>query len=160
MRNKVSGEFSVIMVKPLSLKAERLTEEISREFRLRLIGGLLDPYFDMDLETAWLLLSKTYGSYKARPYFRGSQRMRLSSYLREYVNYEGASDSIKCLVEAHFLTTKDKRLELDEKAEKLLIAKTLQGRRWDQVARLLKDKPEDLISLMRETVMRLADRYM
>ncbi|RLG04306.1 MAG: hypothetical protein DRN54_01310 [Thaumarchaeota archaeon] len=160
LRNKVSGEFSVIMVKPLSLTADRLTEEISREFRLRLIGGLLDPYFDMDLETAWLLLSKTYGSYKARPYFRGSQRMRLNSYLREYVNYEGASDSIRCLVEAHFLTTKDKRLELDEKAEKLLIAKTLQGRRWDQVARLLKDKPEDLISLMRETVMRLADRYM
>ncbi|MCD6313055.1 MAG: tRNA(Met) cytidine acetyltransferase, partial [Thaumarchaeota archaeon] len=160
LRNKVSGEFSVIMVKPLSPKAERFTEEISREFRLRLINGLSDSYFNIDLETAWLLLSQTYGSYKARPYFRGSQRMRLSSYLREYVNYEGASDSIKCLIEAHFLTTADKRLKLDEKAEKLLIAKTLQGRQWDQVAKLLKDKPENLIGLMRETVVKLADHYL
>ena len=160
MRNKVSGEFSVIVVKALTEKTKRFVEEIGREFRLRLINGLSDPYFNMDLETAWLLLSKAPGSYKARPYFRGSQRMRLESYLREYVTYEGASDSIKCLVEAHFLTSERKRLGLSEKAEKLLIAKTLQGRQWDQVARLLKDRPENLISLMRETVVKLADYYL
>jgi tRNA(Met) cytidine acetyltransferase len=160
LRNKVSGEFSVIVVKPLTPKAERFVEELGREFRLRLINGLSDPYFDMDLETAWILLSKTAGSYRPRPYFRGSQKMRLESYLKEYVNYEGASDAIKCLVEAHFLSTENKRVNLSEKAEKLLIAKTLQGRRWDQIGKILREKPEDLISLMRETVIKLSEHYL
>lgn len=160
MRNKVSGEFSVIVVRPLTEKAERFVEEIGREFRLRLISGLSDPYFNMDMETAWLLLSDAPGAYKARPYFRGSQRMRLESYLKEYVTYEGASDSIKCLVEAHFLSSGRKRIGLSEKAEKLLIVKTLQGRAWDQAAKLLRDKPENLIALMRETVVKLAEHYL
>ncbi len=160
LRNKVSGEFSVIVAKPLSSKAESFLKELGREFRLRLINGLPDPYFNIDLETAWLLLSETPGSYKAKPHFRGSQKMRLGSYLMDYVNYEGASDSIRCLVEAHFLTTVNKRIKLSEKAEKLLIAKTLQGRQWDQISKILKDKPENLISLMKETVVKLADYYL
>jgi len=86
--------------------------------------------------------------------------MRLESYLKEYVTYEGASDSIKCLVEAHFLSSGRKRIGLSEKAEKLLIVKTLQGRAWDQAAKLLRDKPENLIALMRETVVKLAEHYL
>jgi len=160
MRNKVSGEFSVIVVKPLSEKASEFIWEIGREFRLRFISALADPYFNMDMETAWTLLSKAPGRHKAKPNFRGSQRMRLESYLNQYVTYEGASDSIKCLVEAHFLTSSEKRLTLDEKAEKLLITKVLQGRPWPQVARLLKDKPENLVSLMREIVEKMADYYL
>ena len=160
LRNKVSGEFSVMVVRPLTQKAERFIEELGREFRLRLISGLSDPYFDMDLETAWLLLSKTHGSYRPKPYFRGSQRMRLESYLRGYVNYEGASDAIRCLVEAHFLSTGNERAGLPEKAEKLLIAKTLQGRRWDQVAKILREKPEELIGVMREAVIKLSEHYL
>ena len=160
MRNKVSGEFSVIVVKPLSAKAEKFVEEIGREFRLRFVNALSDPYFNMDMETAWLLLSKAPGRYKAKPEFRGSQRMRLESYLNQYVTYEGASDSIKCLVEAHFLTSSEKRINLDEKSEKLLITKVLQGRQWDQVAKLLKDRPENLMGLMRETIAKMADYYL
>jgi len=160
MRNRVSGEFSVIVVKPLSVKAEKFVKEIGREFRLRFVSALSDPYFNMDMETARLLLSKAPGKYKAKPEFRGSQRMRLESYLNQYVTYEGASDSIKCLVEAHFLTSSGKRIGLDEKIEKLLITKVLQGRPWDQVAKLLKDRPENLIGLMRETITKLADYYL
>ena len=160
MRNKISGEFSVIVVKPLSDKAAEFVREIGREFRLRFINALADPYFNMDMETAWTLLSKAPGKHKAKPNFRGSQRMRLESYLNQYVTYEGASDSIKCLVEAHFLTSSEKRLILDEKVEKLLITKVLQGRQWPQIARLLKDKPENLVSIMRETVEKMADYYL
>jgi len=160
MRNKVSGEFSVMVVRPLTREAEKLLEEVGREFRLRFINALSDPYFNMDVESAWLLLSRAPGGYRAKPDFRGSQRMRLESYLNHYVTYEGASDSIKCLVEAHFLTSSEKRMSLDEKIEKLLITKVLQGRSWDQVAKLLKEKPENLVGLMREAVARLASYYL
>lgn len=160
MRNKVSGEFSVILVKPLSRKAEEYVEEIGREFRLRFVNALSDPYFNMDMETAWLLLSNAPGKYKAKPSFRGSQRMRLESYLNQLVTYEGASDSIKCLVEAHFLTSSKKRLGIGEKEEKLLITKTLQGRQWDQAAKLLRERPEKLVNLMRNVVAKIADYYL
>ena len=64
--------------------------------------------------------------------------MRLESYLNQHVTYEDASDSIKCLVETHFLTSSMERIRMGEKEEKLLITKTLQGRQWDQVRSSLK----------------------
>ncbi|GBC75383.1 tRNA(Met) cytidine acetyltransferase TmcA [archaeon HR06] len=158
-RNRVSGEFSVVVVHPLSRKAEELVVEISKEFRLRFLESLHDSYFDMDKETAWLLLSKTFGKVKVEPKFSGSQRLRLESYLKGQVIYEGASDSIKALTKAHFLTTKEDRLNLDEKREKLLILKVLQGRKWESVSRLLDDKPSNLINLMKETIEKMAEYY-
>ncbi len=53
---KVSGEFSVSVVKLLSREAEKYVEETGREFRLRFVNAP-DSYFNMDMETAWLLLS-------------------------------------------------------------------------------------------------------
>jgi len=157
-RNRVSGEFSVLVVRPLTEEATTFVTELSREFRLRLVTGLSDPYFDLDLETAWLLLRNGLGR-RERAELRGFQRERLENYLRGYLNYEGAADGVRALAEAHFLTASDQRLELSELEEKLLLAKTLQGRRWDQVSALLRVKARELMELMRDVTGRLYGHY-
>ena len=159
VRNPVSGEFSVIVVKPLSREAEKILSEISREFRIRFLECLPDPYFNMERDLSWLLLSKTIGEYRAKAEFKGSQRLRLQSYMEYAVTYEGASDAIKSLVKAHFLTSAEKRVGIGEVAEKLLIMKVLQGRPWANVAGQLNMKSGELRELMRELVEKLLKYY-
>ncbi len=75
------------------------------------------------------------------------------------VTYEGASDAIKSLVKAHFLTSAEKRVGIGEVAEKLLIMKVLQGRPWANVAGQLNMKSGELRELMRELVEKLLKYY-
>lgn len=158
-RNPVSGEFSVVVIKPYSYKAEEFIEELNREFRFRFIESLHDSYYDITSEIAWLLLSKTFGKYKAEPKFFGSQRLRLESYLKNLLLYEAAADSIKALVKAHFMTTSDQRINLKDKEERLLIMKVLQGRPWENVSRILKIKINDSIEMIKELTSKLFDFY-
>ena len=159
VRNPVSGAFSVIVVKPFSRRAEEILSEVSREFRLRFLECLPDPYFNMERDVSWLLLSRTIGEHKAKAEFKGSQRLRLQSYLEYAVTYEGASDAIKALAKAHFLTSAERRVGIGEKAEKLLIMKVLQGRPWGNVAGQLNEKSGELRELMRELAEKLLKYY-
>jgi len=157
--NKVSGEFSAVVVKPITVKARELLEHISREFRLRLIESLHDPYFIMDSYTVVALLSKGFGDYKAKAEFKGAQRLRLESYIRGVMPYEGASDAIKALVRAHFLTVPERRLRLTQEQERLLVLKVLQGREWHYVARILSKKRSELLEQMKSMVKMMLEEY-
>jgi Predicted P-loop ATPase fused to an acetyltransferase len=158
-RNPVSGEFSVSVIKPLSYKSEKFVEEINREFRLRFIESLHDAYYSISGEIAWILLNKTFGKYKTDVKFSGSQRPRIESYLNGLLLYESACDSIKSLVKAHFMSTVDERIKMSEKEERLLIMKVLQGRPWENAAKILKMKINEAIELMKILSKKLYDYY-
>ncbi|RMF30860.1 MAG: tRNA(Met) cytidine acetyltransferase, partial [Candidatus Nitrosothermus koennekii] len=156
-RNPVSGEYSVIVIKPMKKHVNKILDDLIREFRLRFIDSLYDSYFNLDLQTAYLLLNDRYGNITFKPEFKGTQRLRLEAYLNDLVIYEGATDSIRVLVKAHFMNSK--RLELSEEEEKLLIAKVLQGRDWINITRLMKKRLADSIDMMKNIIAKLYEYY-
>lgn len=113
----------------------------------------------MERDVAWLLLSKTLGDLRAKPDFKGSQRLRLNAYMSYAVTYEGAADAVKALVKAHFMSSVERRVGVGEKVEKLLIMKVLQGRPWGNVAGHLGESSENLRKLMREVVEKFLKYY-
>jgi|BEDMetMinimDraft_2_1075160.scaffolds.fasta_scaffold02512_4 tRNA(Met) cytidine acetyltransferase len=157
--NEVSGEFTVVVVKPLSKRAEDIVSEVSREFRIRFLDSLFDTYYNMDSYLAQVLLSRSPGEYKAKPEFHGSQGLRLESYLNKYITYEGASDSIRALTKAHFLSGEGKRLSLTQEEERLLILKVLQGKPWRIVGKILHRKVANLREELMEVVKRMHEYY-
>jgi len=164
-RNPVSGEFSTVVLKPISIASQKLCVELSKEFRLRFLESLYDSYFDMDSELAWMLLSKTYGEVDVKPEFKGSQRLRLESFLKDLVIYEGASDAIRALVKAHFIASEQKRVKIEKDYERLLILKSLQGRSWEAVHRILGltlgvKTINDLRSLYKSLIQKMCEAYL
>jgi tRNA(Met) cytidine acetyltransferase len=158
-RNPASGEYSVLVVKPLSRRAQKLVKVTNNEFRLRLLNSLYDTYSDLEVEVAELLLRSPYGRREVKLSLSKSQKARLKSYVSGIVTYEVANDAIGKLVKMHFILRDDKRVKLDDVEERLLIAKCLQGRGWNDAARACGFSPSKIKSAVRGIVLRLWEGY-
>ncbi len=153
-RNPTSGEYSVFVIKALNKRTERVVEAMSHEFKNRLLGSLHDVYFDLPSTVARLLL--TPGRSKIRLRLSMSQKRRLKGYLLGTHTYEMTADAIRTLLHHYFLRGWDER-PLKPWEEDLLVAKTLQGKKWDVIRRIFKvDRPLDTY---REVIGRLVMHY-
>ncbi|MBC7131277.1 tRNA(Met) cytidine acetyltransferase, partial [Candidatus Bathyarchaeota archaeon] len=159
MRNVVSGEFSVIVVKPITNEAQSLIKEIHKEFKLRLIEALPDTYFSLEPSVAAQLLRKQTWNYAVQLSLTPSQKGRLMQYVRGTLAYEGACDAVKQLLKCHFMNSGANRMDLDIEVEAKLIARCLQARSWRQVTQVFKGKSQGLKSELRSYVAKLVDFY-
>ncbi len=159
MRNIVSGEYSVVVIKPLSVKAEEFIRKIYMEFKIRFLNSLSDTYFNLEPDVAAQLLSVNRWDHLEKINLSPSQRERLLSYIQENLAYEGTCDAVKQLLLTHFLSSGKYRTSLAPKAEIELIARCLQCRSWDRVAKTVGVHSSDLKSEMRVHVRKLLEHY-
>ncbi len=148
-RNPVTGEYSVLVVKPLSGKAKNLLGEVIKEFKRRLLNSLHDVYFPLNPLVARYLLKPPIPSGKLK--LSQSQRSRLSGFVKGTYIYELASDAIYEVVKYYFWLGKNCLTPLEES---VLIAKVLQGKGWEMVKSRFGLKA-DLYELFREIVRNL-----
>ncbi len=158
-RNPISGEYSVIVVKPLSDRAEEIIKEMNYEFRLKFLGSVLDVQFDIEIEIAHLLLSTPY---KYKPHyelkFTKTQIDRMQAYVDELLTYESVADVCRELARYYFLDT-DRNLSLKDRQEKLLIAKCFLAKSWRKTSNLLDMKEGRALYEMRNIMKRLWKEY-
>ncbi|MCD6371264.1 MAG: tRNA(Met) cytidine acetyltransferase [Candidatus Aenigmarchaeota archaeon] len=134
-RNVTSGEYSVIVLKPLSKRADEMAKIFSYEFRLRAISGLMDVHFDLNVETAYLLLTPFY---EHKPHYKLElteiQKERIKGFLLEHLPYESVSDVCREVAKYYFLdSTKDKP-SINEMTEKIIIMKSFLVKSWRKIA--------------------------
>ena len=127
-RNPVTGEYSVLVVKPLNDEARNLIVEINREFKRRLMDSLHDVYFPLNPMVARMLLIP--GSTEVKLRLSQSQRRRLQRYLEGENVYELASDSIYQLARYYFWRGERCLAPIEEA---VLVAKSMQGKDWNSI---------------------------
>ena len=159
-RNPVSGEYSVILVKPLNSHAEKLVKDLHYEFRMRLLGSLMDVHFDIEYETPWYLLRPFYDY---EPHYTleltENQRSRLQAFIKEDLPYESVGDVVKELTKYYFLNT-SKRPKLTEFEEKILIMKCLLIKTWRKISLALEKESIEIIKAFRKTIKKLQRCYL
>ncbi|MEM1674208.1 MAG: GNAT family N-acetyltransferase [Candidatus Bathyarchaeia archaeon] len=160
MRNIVSGEYSVIMIKPLNERAESIIKKLYTEFKIRLLNSLPDTYFNLEPEVAVQLLSVDRWDNFEKPNLTPSQIERLVSYVKGSLAYEGACDAVRQLLIAHFLSSGKMRLQLDRKAEIELVSRCLQCRSWERTANTVKTRSIDLKFELRLHASKLMEYYL
>lgn len=160
MRNIVSGEYSVIVVKPLKERVKNLIKSIYTEFKIRLLNSLSDTYFNLDPEVAVRLLSANVWDHFEKPILTPSQIERLISYVKGSLAYEGACDAVKQILITHFLSSGKPRLQLDRKAEIELVSRCLQCRLWGRTANTVKIRSIDLKFELRLNISALIEHYL
>jgi len=126
-KNPVSGEYSVLVVKPLSERAKKFVELFAREFREKLLGSLATPYFDLEEGTALELLESLPRD-DARLDLRLLQKARFLMYAWSDMTAENCMDVIIELAKHYFRSRV--RPELTRLQKLLLIAKVLQAKSW------------------------------
>ena len=159
MRNVASGEFSVIVVKPLNENVHGIVKEVHREFKLRFLEALPDTYFNIEPQVAARLLRKQMWTSREIFPLSNSQRGRLLQYSEGTLAYEATCDAVKQLLKTHFMSSGEARLDLDVNDEAKLIARCLQARSWGHVARAFRIQSVNLKAEVRSHIARMVIFY-
>jgi tRNA(Met) cytidine acetyltransferase len=158
-RNPSSGEYSVLLVKPLNEKAEAYVKYANVEFRRRLIHSLMGPYGDLLPTEVQLLLEDWGWEVDAAPTLSKNQLDRLVAYAYGPMTYENVTDAMYMLATQYFYGAKTKRPSLPDVAVKALISKVLQAKPWKEAAEAAGVRRGDLMLLLREVVKTLLFYY-
>lgn len=158
-KNPVSGEFSIIVIRPISKRATRLFRQVRYEFKRYFLDSLIDPHFTLDPKVAYKLLSIDPWTINASPKLTPTQKAKLKEYIIGAINYSGAYDAIIPVIKCHFMRSLDKRMEISRKYEYMLIAKALQARSWDTVAEMLGVQRDEAMEKFREIIGRMRLKY-
>ena len=159
IRNHVSGEFSTIVIRPISPGAREYIKRFRMEFKKLFVETLVDSHFVLDERLAYQLLSADPWSISYFPNLRGNQKERLKEYVYGALHYGGAYDAIREIVKAHFIRSIDKRVPIPRKYEYALISKVLQARSWEKVSQESGIDRMDLIFKFREYIGKMRLKY-
>ncbi|MCE4603582.1 MAG: tRNA(Met) cytidine acetyltransferase TmcA [Aeropyrum sp.] len=157
-RNPVSGEYTSLVMKPISRRAELSVRVAAREFKLKLLGSLHDTYSDMDVDEALLLLEMEPAALTPgyAPRLTKIQLDRLWIYNFGPMTYEAATDIIRELALAYWHVDPDRRPQLSDFEKKVLLGKALQAKAWSEVAEELGVREHKVMVALKEVVRKLS----
>lgn len=154
-RNYVSGEYSTVLIKPLSEKADELVKLMNYDFRVKLLHSIADIQFDIDPSIPVLLLKTPYkfkSHYKI--HLTTVQEKRFEGYYDRLLTYESCPDVIKEITCFYFTHT-DRDFSLNEEEEKVIIAKVFLGKSWRRTAEILETSETSAKITMRDAVCKI-----
>ncbi len=134
-RNPVSGEYTLLVVKPLNDETMEIIRKANVEFRVKLAEALPINYRDMELPVARLLLDYGYPLIKSmdKSILTPVQLDRLWVYCMGPMTFEAAADIMHRLARIYWLTSNEGRPGLKPGEELLLLGRALQGRDWEDL---------------------------
>ncbi len=144
--NEKTGEHSVIVLKSISRDIKKMEDILRKEFAGRFILSLGDIHSSLDPEIARLLLNTAPRMGKIK--LGDMDWKRLISYAWGPGNYEVTSDVIYRIAGQYFISKKVPKLNSEQ--ERILIAKVLQHRSWNDASRVLGRGDMYLVIEMRE----------
>ncbi len=151
-RNAVSGEYSVLFVKPLTEEAKGFIFRAAEEFTRKFLHSLAEIHWDMEVDVAWELL-KAMKKLNIELELNEIQKFRLKAFLEGRHIYEVDCDVLRKITEWYFATG---RSYLTEEAEKVLIAKVLQMNSWKAVRE--KTSVAEVFDTLRDALEKIAER--
>jgi len=136
-RNPVSGEYTAIVLKPISERARKIIKIANDEFRIRLTEWLSDTHRDLEPEIVRWLFETPFGEAVEYPtYLTAIQKKRLDAFTGKVLTYDTVVDAVKPIVKLYFLDGWMKPY-LDERQIKLLIYRVLQAHSWEEAAKYI-----------------------
>jgi len=152
-RNPVSGEYTAVVIKPLSREARKIVKKASDEFRIRLTEWLSDTHRDLDPGIVRWLFETPFGEAAPyRPQLTDVQRKRLDAFTGKVLTYDTVLDAVKPIVKLYFLDGW-MRPYLDERQAKLLIYRVLEAHSWEETAKMM-DRSETFTMIELRDVIR------
>ncbi len=160
VKQESSGEYSVIVLKPISERAKKFLSLFYREFRLRFLTRLRHVHYDMDTDLARLMLkAPIYIGEERLPNLSYIQRKRLAAYARSRLSFETACDAIEEIAKTYFLDESKEKPQLRSDWEKLFIVRIFQSRSWKLCSEILGVHPRRLKERMARATRKLYKYY-
>jgi len=132
-RNPVSGEYTALVLHPLSSKWRELTKIGNNEFSVKLIESLHAVYYDFEPDTIYMMARKQLRNedYAAKIDLSPTQIERLKVYVTGIMTFESVCDAVSMLSKKFLLMGLGGSLSEEEGI--VTIARVLQGWGWDKI---------------------------
>ena len=154
--NSVSGEHSVIVIKPMSKEFENEIKKIQPSFISRFMYWLIEPLRDLNSKLA-LQIIESYEGEKIKPKLTDEEMKRIVAYVWDGLTYRTVKDCLFKLTYYFFLSS-DKKI-LSEREKLLLLTKNLQCKSWERVSDIVKCSAEECREMLKNTVKKLIMHY-
>ena len=155
-RNPVSGEYTVLVVKPLNEKVSVYIKYVAMEFKRKLLDILYEPYHDLEPEIALMLLKATPDIENSDLKLTPSQTGRFMSYAWSDLTLESCMDCMVAVTKYYF-GSKNKP-QLSKTQELMLIVRVLQGKSWRMSCDELKLEPPYLMQEIKK-IAKIFSKY-
>ncbi|MEM1623580.1 MAG: GNAT family N-acetyltransferase [Sulfolobales archaeon] len=132
-RNPVSGEYTALVIHPLSKTWKKAVEDSLEDFIVKFVESLSAVYKDFETDAAYLILSSLEKPLEISKVIdlRDTQLERLSLYISAVFTLEVVFDSAVLAVKK--LVYEGKLGQVGQRSGQLLVAKVLQGRSWESI---------------------------
>lgn len=151
-RNPVSGEYTILVVKPISSIIRKAVSIGNKEFRRKLLESLHDTYKGLETELAIAMLKgeePILDNYC--PKLTPIQVDRLWIYSYGPMTYEAMCDVMHEIARSYwYMYPKLKGFNLSKKEEYILTAKALQAKTWDDIASETHLRPYTVMMIVKE----------
>lgn len=161
-RNPVSGEYTVLVIHPLSDRVKEIIKVAIKEFKNKLLNSLAINYDDLEIEVARLMLEQGEPAITVdndlKNLFTPIQIDRLWIYCQGPMTFEAAADLMSLIAKIYWLIPRNRRPKLTRLQEYILIGKALQGRSWEDMARILRIKSKYVMEEARNMACKVLEQ--
>ncbi|MEM4696459.1 MAG: tRNA(Met) cytidine acetyltransferase TmcA [Desulfurococcaceae archaeon] len=150
-RNQVSGEYTLLVIKPITEECMRYVNLANIEFRIKLLESLHINYRDLEVDVAKQLLETGEPLLKELPrdLFTPVQIDRLWTYCSGPMTFESASDIMGRIARIYWSLPIDRKPKLNTVEEYVLIGKSMEGISWEELEEILNIPVKELHKIMR-----------
>ncbi|UCG03541.1 MAG: tRNA(Met) cytidine acetyltransferase [Candidatus Heimdallarchaeota archaeon] len=152
-----TGEWNIIVIRPLGPSAKDIISQASADFLLQFIALLKQSIHSMKPELVVQILKSCNPIPDYKPKITSSGTIRLKNYLKGHLNFLLAVDVIYELTVKYFVSPQT--IKLSPSQEALLITRILQGRTWGQTLSKTGLKWKTANSLLEKAVAKIAQEY-
>lgn len=152
--NKVSGENSLLVIKPLNKKFEKEIKKIRKQFIKRFMYWLVEPLRDFNSNLSLMILD-SYEGEDIKIDMEENEIKRIFAYLWNGLTYKTVKDCLFKLTYYFFLSNKKDILKRNERL--LLLTKNLQCKSWERVSEIV--KCDDCEEMLKKAVEKIIMEY-
>ncbi|MFX0135258.1 MAG: tRNA(Met) cytidine acetyltransferase TmcA [Candidatus Hodarchaeota archaeon] len=153
-----TGEYSIVMIKPLSAESEKMVNLIRQEFKFKIFEWFRTIYYNLPADLAFNLLESTQ-KFEDPVIFKialtQNQKDRLDAYFGGILDYSNTSDVINQVLKYYFLNFEKDKVKLSPKQKELIIMRCLQARSWQQTLNYSKLKYKVGHGLLRKAIRKI-----
>ena len=157
-RNPVSGEYTALVIYPLSKKWKKLVELGNSEFSVKFIESLHAVYYDFEPDIAYIVIKRQLRNeeYAAKIDLTPIQLERLKVYVSGIMTFESVCDAVSLLSKKYVFMGLGS--ELSEEGGIVTIARVLQGWSWDKIFEEYRIGKVRATNMLRQIVAKMLER--
>ncbi|MCD6428835.1 MAG: tRNA(Met) cytidine acetyltransferase [Desulfurococcales archaeon] len=157
-RNPVSGEYTALVIYPLSRKWRKLVELGNNEFSVKFIESLHAVYYDFEPDTAYTMIKRQLRNeeYASKIDLTPIQLERLKVYVSGIMTFESVCDAVSLLLKKYILMGLGS--ELSEEEGIVTVARVLQGWSWDKIFEEYRIGKVRATNMLRQIVSKMLER--